>query len=176
MASDESSTPRSPIIDTLQKQLTGLNAAVDAAGERWMNLEHLQFDISMEMPPLNESAKKKFRNEIVKLRSLERDLERLRDTTRQTINKLQRPFLRPLKILDLPDELLRLIFLHVRGRTTISELAFYDFSGGNVEQVKKLRLTCKRFCENSSHLLMFYVKVEMTSESLAHLDEVSRHP
>lgn len=48
--------------------------------------------------------------------------------------------------------------------------------GGDVEQIKKLRLTCRRFCVTSSHLLMFYAKVDMTSQSLAHLDEVSRHP
>jgi len=56
------------------------------------------------------------------------------------------------------------------------KLFFFDFSQGDVAQVKNLRLTCRRFCDNSSHLLMVYVKVAMTPQSLARLDEVSRHP
>lgn len=54
-------------------------------------------------------------------------------------------------------------------------LSFDDASGGDVEQVTKLRLTCRRFCENSSHLLMYFVKVAMTPLSIAHLTDVSRN-
>lgn len=87
-------------------------------------------------------------------------------------------------ILHLPNELLGQIFLYVR-RAAIPNLAFDDFieiddddylSEPNVEQVKQLRLTCRRFCANSSHLLKRHVKVEMTPKSLARLDEISRHP
>ncbi|KAL1851039.1 hypothetical protein Daus18300_012710 [Diaporthe australafricana] len=112
----------------------------------------------------------------VELRRVRKNLEKIRDSTRLTINEALRPSLRPLKILDLPDELLRHIFLLVRGNTSMYELAFFDMHPGDVKQIQKLRLTCKRFCETSSHLLMFYVKINLTPESLAHLDQVAQHP
>lgn len=174
MSPTQSGTPQGPVVDMLWKQLAELNAAVDATGDRRKSLGRLQYKI-MEMGQ-HESVKDDFEDEILNLEILQSRLEELRDTTRRTINEAVRPFLRPLKILDLPDELLRHIFLHARGRTSMHEPPFYDMNGGDVKQVKKLRLTCRRFCATSSHLLMFYVNVDMNSQSLAHLDEVSRHP
>lgn len=174
MSPTQSGTPQGPVVDMLWKQLAELNAAVDATGDRRKRLRRLQYKI-MEMRQ-HESVTEDFKDEILNLEILQSRLEGLRDTTRCTINEAVRPFLRPLKILDLPDELLRHIFLYSRGRTSMHELAFYDMNGGDVEQVKKLRLTCRHFCATSSHLLMFYVNVGMNSQSLAHLDEVSRHP
>jgi hypothetical protein len=52
----------------------------------------------------------------------------------------------------------------------------FDFAGSSTESIKQVRLTCRRFCNTSSHLLLDYVPVCLTRESLAHLDEVSRHP
>lgn len=173
MSPTQPGSPQGPVVDMLWKQLTELNAAVDATGDRCTGLGRLQYKI-MEMGQ-HESVKEDFEEEIRNLEILQSRLEGLRDTTRRTINEAVRPLLRPLRILDLPDELLRHIFLYVRGRTSMYKLAFYDMIGGDAEQIKKLRLTCRRFCVTSSHLLMFYVKVDMTSQSLAHLDEVSRH-
>jgi hypothetical protein len=82
----------------------------------------------------------------------------------------------PLNILHLSDELLLQIFGYVRGGLEEHELYFFDNSGANIEQIKSLRQTCRRFCETSSHLLLRYIKVHIRQPSIAHLEEVSRHP
>lgn len=170
-------------MDMFWKQLTELNAAVDDTRDRRINLQYLRCDVMRKVQ--DGFVNKQFRNELIKLKGLQSDLERMRDTVRQIINEAVRPFLRPLKILDLPDELLRHIFLCVRGDPSMPEYAFDDFietegddclSLPDIRQVKKLRLTCRRFCATSSHLLMLYVQVDMSPKSLARLDEVSRHP
>lgn len=168
-------------MDVLWKQLADLNAAADAARERRINLQHLRCEFMRLIH--HGSAHKNFKGELIKLKDLQRNLEEMRDTTRQTINDAVRPFLRSLKILDLPDEILRDIFLWVREDTFTFEVGFDDwiwteiqgFDEPDVKQVMKLRLTCRRFCATSSHLLMPYVKVDTTPQSLARLDAVSRH-
>lgn len=96
-------------------------------------------------------------------------LEERRDTIRLAINEQLRPLLRPLTVLDLPDELLRHIFEYAEGDLGMFDLFFLEFRTGDIELVKNLRLTCKRFCDTSSHLLKYYVKVEMTPQSIAYL-------
>ncbi|KAI1075443.1 hypothetical protein F5B20DRAFT_559734 [Whalleya microplaca] len=103
-------------------------------------------------------------------------LEGLRDSTRTLIHNRVRPKLRPLKILDLPDELLIRIFDYLKADTHIYELYIFHWGFNPAGDIKNLRLTCRRFYETSSHLLLHYVNVGMTRSSLAHLDEVSRHP
>ncbi|KAI1160540.1 hypothetical protein F5B18DRAFT_632153 [Nemania serpens] len=103
-------------------------------------------------------------------------LEDLRDSTRTIIQDRVRPKIRPLNILDLPDELLIGIFDYVKGRTGIYGLYFFDYPLGDVTAITNTRLTCRRFYETSSHLLVHHIRVDMTRSSLAHLDEVSRHP
>lgn len=90
-------------------------------------------------------------------------------------NKRNRP--KPLEIFDLPDEVLSRIFEFVRGGKRIYEkdLHFVEW-GPSTESIRHVRLTCHRFCETSSHLLLDYIPVCLTRQSLAHLEEVSRHP
>lgn len=122
MSPTQPGSPQGPVVDMLWKQLTELNAAVDATGDRWTGLGRLQYKI-MEMGQ-HESVKEDFEEEIRNLEILQSRLEGMRDTTRRAINEAVRPFLRPLRILDLPDELLRQIFLYVRGRTSMLSLHF----------------------------------------------------
>lgn len=103
-------------------------------------------------------------------------LEGLRDSTRILLNNRGRPKLKALQILDLPNELLKHIFEHVRRDVGISELDFFDFPQHSSNAIQKTRLTCRRFYETSSHLLLSYVTVNITHSSLARLDKVSRHP
>ncbi|CAO1601533.1 hypothetical protein XANCAGTX0491_005188 [Xanthoria calcicola] len=42
--------------------------------------------------------------------------------------------------------------------------------------IKNLRLTCRRFCNTSSHLLLPFVRVELNQASVEHLNTLSRHP
>lgn len=163
--------PQGPVLDMLWRQLHELNAVVDNT-----SISPTRLDYQVMEAGQDESVREDLEEDNLNLDRLRGRLEEMRDTMRRTINEAVRPFLRPLNILDLPDELLRHIFLHVRGDTTTFNFDDCDDGGDDVEQVKDLRLTCRRFCATSSHLLMFYVKVDLTPESLAHLDRVSQHP
>lgn len=96
------------------------------------------------------------------LKVIEERLEGVRDSMR-----LPNP--QPAKLLDLPMELLHEICEFVRGEVD------YPDQPGDVEQIKKLRLTCRALSLASSHLLKYSVKVEMTQQSISRLEEVSRH-
>ncbi|KAF8853853.1 hypothetical protein BDZ45DRAFT_748106 [Acephala macrosclerotiorum] len=95
-----------------------------------------------------------------------------RSAMRDKINTLSRPYLRPLRILDMPDEILIKIFELVNN---LEERWTLDDSGIGSEEIKNVRLTCRRFCNTSSHLFLQFLSVEISSASLSHLKEVSRH-
>ncbi|KAK7716935.1 hypothetical protein SLS63_010835, partial [Diaporthe eres] len=78
---------------------------------------------------------------------------------RQVFGSLARPLLRPLKIHDLPDELLMDISGYLR----------------NPADIKNLRLSCRHLNETSSHLLMDTAYVSLNPKSLERLREVSHH-
>ncbi|KAI1740024.1 hypothetical protein F4680DRAFT_419508 [Xylaria scruposa] len=83
----------------------------------------------------------------------------------------------PRRILDLPNELLIRIFEYVEGGTTSKDKPYvFDAVPYNIKEIQNLRLTCRRFHAASSHLLLPFVKVNITHRSLARLDEISRHP
>lgn len=63
-------------------------------------------------------------------------------------------------ILDLADELLMNIFDHASGDANI----------------RNIRLTCRRFCSTSSHLLLECLDVYLTAASLARAKDISCHP
>lgn len=117
------------------------------------------------------------------LRGLERArsrLEKRRDATRQAINKRSRSLIRPLTIMDLPNELLTMIFEEVRGDAHMHMWEPSARARGHLDvarwDVQGLRLTCRRFCDNSSHLLIPCVTVDLTAQSLDLLEKLSRHP
>ncbi|KAH8760443.1 hypothetical protein F5883DRAFT_717056 [Diaporthe sp. PMI_573] len=77
-----------------------------------------------------------------------------------------------------PDELLLKIVNHFESsldETTLSFDSNYGFAG-NITTIKNIRLTCRRLCEISSHLLLPCVHVSPSLSSLEHLDQVARHP
>lgn len=78
---------------------------------------------------------------------------------RQVFGSIARPLIRPLKIHDLPDELLMDTFGYLRSRADI----------------KNLRLSSHRLNKTSSHLLMDTVYVSLNPKSLERLSEVSHH-
>lgn len=171
MSLTQPGAPQGPVLDMLWRQLHELNAVIDYTSTSSTRLDYKVMETEQD-----ELVREDLKEDTVNQDRLQSRLEELRDTMRRTINEAVLPFLRPLNILDLPDELLRHIFHHVRGDTAMLEFDVCDYSGVDVEQVKKLRLTCRRFCATSSHLLMLYVKVDLTPESLAHLNRVSQHP
>lgn len=95
-----------------------------------------------------------------KLRIVSLKLADTHATLREIFGSLARPLLRPLKIENLPDELLMDIFGYLRNRA----------------EIKNLRLSCQSLNKTSSHLLMDTMHVSLSPKSLERLGEVSRHP
>lgn len=107
------------------------------------------------------------------LTSCKRTRDHSNSTLRDAINVASRPLIRHLTILDLPDEILTDIFRFARGLEP--DERFIHISAVSVADVKNLRLTCWRFHDLSSCLLLHFVRVSLESSSLSHIDEVSRH-
>lgn len=113
------------------------------------------------------------------------ELEQARDkvaslhgSMREAANASSRSRIRSLNILDLPDELLTTIFEQSRKCLSTGDYFFIPDVGhwAGLKDIKNIRLTCRRFCNTSSHLLLRHVDVTMRPSSLAHLEEVARHP
>lgn len=85
---------------------------------------------------------------------------------------------RPVTIMDIPDEILIKIFGLVKDWQP-DKIFYLQQCPPSIECVKdvmNLRLTCRRFHNCSSHLLIDLVSVELNSESLLRLQEISNHP
>lgn len=85
---------------------------------------------------------------------------------------------RSLNILDLPDELLKTIFERLMDRWMSSGGYFFIPDHGyqnGLKDIQNIRLTCQRFCNTSSHLLLRHIDVTMRPSSLARLKEVACH-
>lgn len=86
---------------------------------------------------------------------------------------------RPIHLLDLPNEILAHIFVSVRGPPYINEpiwLGTLGYWDGGPKEIKNTRLVCRKFCNESSHLLMPAVSISANPSSLARLEGISRHP
>ncbi|KAH6656583.1 hypothetical protein BKA67DRAFT_654911 [Truncatella angustata] len=99
-----------------------------------------------------------------------------RGRLRKSINDISRSRIGCTTVLDLPNELLVAIFGHVRDEQLDLNRRELKVENGNCEDIKNIRLTCRRFCETSSHLLMNCVYVDFTTASIVRLTEVSEHP
>ncbi|KAK7031994.1 hypothetical protein R3P38DRAFT_2926371 [Favolaschia claudopus] len=88
-----------------------------------------------------------------------------------------------MKILDFPNELLFRIFAEVLPNpvgapedfdyTALREQSRED---GHVQAVQTLRLTCARFCEVSSELLIIHLDLDISPDSLSRLERIASHP
>ncbi|KAK7031992.1 hypothetical protein R3P38DRAFT_2926365 [Favolaschia claudopus] len=100
-----------------------------------------------------------------------------------TALELPGPYLRNLSILDLPDELLLRICDEVL-EVPIVEPGDSDYgskrrqyrSGNALHTLKNLRLTCRRFCEMCSELLVTDLDVDISRAGLTRLEDVAYHP
>ncbi|CAJ2505595.1 Uu.00g129890.m01.CDS01 [Anthostomella pinea] len=77
--------------------------------------------------------------------------------------------------MDLPDELLMQAFGHLQTEAT-ADTPIHCLDMCSSPEIKNVRLTCRRFRDTSSHLLIRFVPVEMTPVSLERLEQISRHP
>jgi len=92
------------------------------------------------------------------------------------INRLSRPYLRSLNLLDLPDEILLEIFEHLEDRFLECIERYPHCYWTPSRDIKALRLTCRRICDISSQLLVRIVHLDFHPESVERLEEISRHP
>lgn len=114
------------------------------------------------------------------LERLVRRLERLQTAARKGLNSRARS-LRKAKvgIMDLPNELLSIIFGHFKGWLDDRDIFFDPLRvdrGPEAMTIQNVRLTCRRFRDNSSHLLVRQLDVSPTKSSLERLEEAARHP
>jgi len=123
--------------------------------------------------PLTQQLKRSFAG-LIKLTNSYRSCLRAR------INKLTRTLVRQLNILDFPDEILMNIFYYVSKdiRPSFGALSFRTANGPSymTRYIQNVRLTCRRFCATSSHLLIDYVGLTLEPKSLARLVKISQHP
>ncbi|KAK2601406.1 hypothetical protein N8I77_010860 [Diaporthe amygdali] len=90
---------------------------------------------------------------------------------------------RPLKVVDLPKELLTLIFSNFQDihAEQVSPKAFpsdeqLKLPSPDVDSIKSVRLTCRACCDVASQFLMPLLDISLTQSSLQHLEQVSKHP
>ncbi|RWA12605.1 hypothetical protein EKO27_g2491 [Xylaria grammica] len=100
---------------------------------------------------------------------------------RHKINELARGTARPFNVLDFPDEMLMRIFHFVQYECdALSDesrfLSIYPDNPSNTCDIPNARLTCRRFCATSSHLLIGYVNLDLQTASLSRLQDISQHP
>lgn len=89
------------------------------------------------------------------------------------------PSMPPPSILDLPKEILSMIFSHVRGVELSSGSRLSQGIPSrwhDINSIKNCRLVCGLFCASSSRFLLPHMNITLTAASLSRLDEVSRHP
>ncbi|KAK3688241.1 hypothetical protein B0T22DRAFT_511566 [Podospora appendiculata] len=102
-----------------------------------------------------------------RLKTMKAQLDAARQYTRSLIDRQPRE--RPMHILCLSEEILRLIFQHLRHPERLVQ-------PGPLSDIQSARLTCRRFHDTSSHLLFDSIRVDLTRASLLRLERVSRHP
>lgn len=151
-------------------QLAAEHVCVDHIGTQLINIESVQQTIREHVSELESSG---MQASVGELKSLLPNLDSLQASLRKTFDAHARPLIRIHHIFAMPNEILRKIFEDVRGEFDDER---YEYSSDGVKSIQSLRLTCRRFCEASSHLLLHQLNISLTSLSLVHLDKVSRHP
>lgn len=151
-------------------ELARARVCVDDIGSQLVNVQSAQQMMAAQVSELEKNAIESTFNE---LKSLLPKLEAIQTSFHQVLDAHARSLSQKPWIIKLPDELLRMISELVRDNPdTVND----DDSIRDIKSIKSMRLTCRRLCDASSHLLLHQLDVSLTTSSLAHLDEVSRHP
>lgn len=92
-----------------------------------------------------------------------------------------RATIKPLKVVDLPNEILMLIFSNFQDIPAEKVLpktfpSDEQVPNPDVENIKNIRLTCRAFCDVGSWFLIPLVDIFFTRPSLKYLEQVSKHP
>ncbi|KAG6355339.1 hypothetical protein INS49_003300 [Diaporthe citri] len=93
-----------------------------------------------------------------------------------------RATIRPLKVVDLPNEIISMIFSHFEDVPVPKVQVDHDASDDvtlpspDVASIKNIRLTCRTFCDVGSRLLLPLVDISFTPSSIHRLEKISNHP
>ncbi|KAK4446612.1 hypothetical protein QBC34DRAFT_411049 [Podospora aff. communis PSN243] len=104
-------------------------------------------------------------------------LEDIQNALRGSANRLSRPFLRNLTILDLPDEILVEVFAYFDPNNPVNPSRHPYECWYPSEDIQALRFVCRRISGIASHLLLRVINLDLQEESsLKRLEDISRHP
>lgn len=106
--------------------------------------------------------------------------EELQTTVRGRFNLRARKLLQGVRTRSFPSEFPDEVLLNIVDcfENTLDKSQLYLDKGfaSNIKTVQSIRLTCRRLCEISSHLLVPCMHITPTLSSLTHLDQVLSHP
>lgn len=146
------------------------HVCMENIGTQLINIETIQQTIGTQVW---KSENKPIETTVFDLKSFLPGPDGLQSSLQKTFAANTQTLIQKLHILQLPDELLMKISEKVRGDFDFED---DDYSISGIKGIKNLRLTCRRLCDTSSHLLLHRLDVALTSSSLEHLGEVSCHP
>lgn len=116
-----------------------------------------------------------FQQPVDEVDTLIRRFEDLQTAARHEFDLRARPLLQHLGILDLPDELLLEIFDHFKSWVESDRDFYLPNLDVNIETIQNARLTCRRFYDTSSHLLVPCLHISLNLSSLKRLEQVTSH-
>lgn len=159
--------------DDYFQQLLSIDSALQALE---MSRQTLQLKLeTMDEQDLGYEASKQ---SIDEWKGLVQRLEKLHTAARSAFNLRARSLRKDkVGIMDLPNELLLRIFDNLKWRLEDPNFSFDRGDHGDYqEDIQNIRLTCRRFHDNSSHLLVRQLGISLSMSSLKRLKEVTRHP
>lgn len=111
------------------------------------------------------------------LNTLVKTFEELQTATRHRFEQHARS-LRQGKtgIMDLPNELLFMIFKNFRRPLDDSDFCHISDEKADIRNIKNIRLTCLRFRQISSQLLVRDIHLDLSISSVQYLEKVTSHP
>lgn len=145
-------------ISTIKRQALDRNAPFSAIYERIKQLE----------------------GDIGRFKRLLQSNEALRADWRQVHMAAWRGTIRPLKVTDLPNEILTTVFANLQD-DAVPEIRAKGVTphdvlpSPGVTSIRNVRLTCRAFCGPGSRFLLPVVNISFTAASLQRLQDVSSH-
>lgn len=160
----------------------GFNIQPTMRASQWAGIENfLAYKVRRQDGSLSDQEAAKFvtiRQSLSDIAILVNAFEELQAAARQRF-ELRAQSLREeeTSIMDFPDEVLMMVFENCR--LPLDFPIFLPDPGDNVDDtttIKNIRLTCRRFRQNSSHLLVRCLNISLDVSSLNHLDNILSHP
>ncbi|KAK7699562.1 hypothetical protein SLS64_011515 [Diaporthe eres] len=125
---------------------------------------------------------KQLEQDIGRFKQLLKSNEASRNNWRKLHMAAWRATIRPLKVVDLPNEVLATIFANFEDvpvpkiQVDDARVDDFPFPSPDVASIKNIRLTCRAFCNVGSMFLLPLVDVSFTPASIQRLEKISNQP